>query len=101
MRQMQDAQRYDEVKKLVESIYKGFELIHKAAVQGYGPAIKTVGDCYNHGVAVPEDSDKAMQWYETFLKDNYDPDLVQKVALMKMLKLQEEDENEGDNIIYN
>ncbi|MBR6812688.1 MAG: sel1 repeat family protein [Oscillospiraceae bacterium] len=80
---------------------KGFELIHKAAVQGYGPAIKTVGDCYNHGVAVPEDNDKAMQWYETFLKDNYDPDLVQKVALMKMLKLQEEDENEGDNIIYN
>lgn len=28
MRQMQDAQRNDEVKKLVESIYKGFELIH-------------------------------------------------------------------------
>ena len=80
---------------------KGFELIHKAATQGYGPAIKTVGECYNHGVAVEEDGDKAMQWYELYLKDNYDPDLIQKVALMTMLKLQEEEEgSDEENIIY-
>lgn len=63
-----------------------FDLMLKAAEQGYGLAMKDVGRCYQFGNGVVENMSAAIEWYEKALMILDDPELEEKVALFKELE---------------
>lgn len=66
-------------------VKRGFELCMKAAEQGFVPAMKDVGNCFQFGTGVNADMSSAIFWYEKYLEKTYDPDLEAKVAIFKTL----------------
>lgn len=68
---------------LIPDAEKGFAMCMQAAQQGYGPAMKTVGECYQFGDGVPSSMVSALEWYEKYLECNPDPYFAQELEFLK------------------
>ena len=68
---------------LIPDVEKGFAMCLQAAEQGYGPAMKTVGECYQFGDGVPSSMVSALEWYEKYLECNPDPYFAQELEYLK------------------
>ncbi len=74
---------------------KGFDLCMKSARQGYGLAMRDLGQCYQFGFEVTGNMKTALEWYEKALEVIDDPELEEKVAMFK--EVCEEDEDWGED----
>lgn len=54
-------------------IEKGMPLLEKAVHKGYGPALDTYAGLFLHGEFVPQDSHKALMYYEMSAQRGYGP----------------------------
>lgn len=70
---------------LISDVDKGFAMCMQAAEQGYGPAMQTIGRCYQFGDGVPSSMKTALEWYEKYLETNDDPEFAQSVAYFKSI----------------
>ena len=65
--------------------HKGFALIKAAAEQGYGLAMKDLGECYQFAIGTPGNMKRAYEWYEKALEVIDDKELEQKVMMLGMI----------------
>ena len=65
--------------------HKGFALIKAAAEQGYGLAMKDLGECYQFAIGTPGNMKRAYEWYEKALEVIDDIELEQKVMMLGMI----------------
>lgn len=60
---------------LISDVDQGVKLCLRAAEQGYGPAMLTIGNCYQFGDGVPSSMQLAVAWYEKYLETKDDPEV--------------------------
>lgn len=63
---------------------KGFKLVTEAAEGGDNQAMKTLGTLYQLGIACQDDIETACYWFEKSLELYYDPELENKLMLLRM-----------------
>ena len=73
---------------------KAFQLLTKAAEQGYGLAMRDLGRCYQFATGTECDMKKAIEWYEKACEVLDDPELEMKTSHFKMMLELVEDDNE-------
>ena len=64
---------------------KAFQLLLKAAEQGYGLAMRDLGRCYQFATGTECDMKKAIEWYEKACEVLDDPELKAKTEHFKLL----------------
>lgn len=64
---------------------RGFALIKEAAENGYGSAMREMGRYYQFEDGTEEGLKKAVDWYEKALEVIEDPELAQRVAILRMM----------------
>ena len=72
-------------RNLKQNKEKGFELFLKSAQQGYGLAMRDVGYCYQIGEGCGSDLEKAAKWYEKALEKIDEPEVKQRLAMIKII----------------
>ena len=78
---------------------KGFELFLQSAEQGYGLAMRDVGYCYQMGDGCTGNLKKAAEWYEKALEKIDEPEVEQRLALIRMISEHDEDwDNDYDEM---
>lgn len=70
---------------LISDVEQGFALCMQAAKQGYAPAMKTIGVCYQYGDGVESSMKTALEWYERYLACNPDPEFEQQLLYLKSI----------------
>jgi len=70
---------------LIADVDKGFNLCLQAAQQNYGPAMKTIGSCYQFGDGVESSMKTALEWFEKYLELYDDPEFEEQVAYFKTI----------------
>ncbi len=64
---------------LIGDVEKGIAMCLESAELGWGPAMLTMGDCYQFGDGVPSSMKSAVEWYEKYLEHHEDNDLLRQV----------------------
>ena len=62
---------------------QAFHLFKDSAKQGYGVAMRNLGNCYQYAYGTDGNMRKAVEWYEKALEQLDDPELEQKVKIFR------------------
>ncbi len=68
---------------LIGDVEKGIAMCKEAAELGWGPAMLTMGDCYQFGDGVPSSMKTAVEWYEKYLEQHEDGELRHQVSYIR------------------